>query len=162
MSQYCHRLARISVGLTHNPSVVMPGLVPGTHVLLAAKKDVGGRDKPGHDALGDSTRSKHVLALLAVSALLFMADHASSQGVADFYRGKTVRLIVGFGPGGGYDSNARLLGRFIGQYLPGNPRIVVQNMPVASSLKAVQYLDNGAPPDGTVVTALTPAWSWNP
>jgi tripartite-type tricarboxylate transporter receptor subunit TctC len=97
---------------------------------------------------------RHLLALLAICAPLFMAGHAWSQGVADFYRGKTVRLIVGFGPGGGYDSNARLLGRFIGQYLPGNPRIVVQNMPGASSLKAVQYLDNGAPTDGTVVTAF--------
>ena len=83
-----------------------------------------------------------------------MADHASSQSVADFYRGKTIRLIVGFGAGGGYDSNARLLARFIGQYLPGNPRIVVQNMPGASSLKSVQYLDNGAPTDGTVITAF--------
>jgi tripartite-type tricarboxylate transporter receptor subunit TctC len=100
------------------------------------------------------SRHRHLLGLLAVCAPFLMAGHASSQGVADFYRGKTVRLIVGFGPGGGYDSNARLLGRFIGQYLPGNPRIVVQNMPGASSLKAVQYLDNGAPGDGTVVTAF--------
>ena len=97
---------------------------------------------------------RHLLALLAVCAPLFMADHASAQSVADFYRGKTLRLIVGFGPGGGYDSNARLLARFIGGYLPGAPRVVVQNMPGASSLKAVQYLDNGAPTDGTVVTAF--------
>jgi tripartite-type tricarboxylate transporter receptor subunit TctC len=97
---------------------------------------------------------RHLLAFVAVCAPLVMAGHASAQGVADFYRGKTVRLVVGFGPGGGYDSNARLLARFIGQYLPGNPRIVVQNMPGASSLKAVQYLDNGAPADGTVVSAF--------
>ena len=45
----------IQVGLTHNLSIVMPGLVPGTHVFRATKKGVGGRDKPGHDALGDST-----------------------------------------------------------------------------------------------------------
>ena len=97
---------------------------------------------------------RHLLALLAVAAPLFMAERASSQSVADFYRGKTIRLIVGFGVGGGYDANARLLARFIGQNLPGNPRVVVQNMPGASSLKAVQYLDNGAPTDGTVVTAF--------
>jgi tripartite-type tricarboxylate transporter receptor subunit TctC len=97
---------------------------------------------------------RHLLTLLALSAPLFMAASASSQGVADFYRGKTVRLIVGFGPGGGYDANARLLSRFIGQYLPGIPRVVVQNMPGASSLKSVQYLDNGAPTDGTVITAF--------
>jgi tripartite-type tricarboxylate transporter receptor subunit TctC len=97
---------------------------------------------------------RHLLTLLAAVAPLFMADHASAQGVADFYRGKTIRLIVGFGPGGGYDSNARLLSRYIGQYLPGNPRVVVQNLPGASSLKSVQYLDNSAPTDGTVVTAF--------
>ena len=97
---------------------------------------------------------RHLLTFLAISAPLFMADHASSQSVADFYRGKTIWLIVGFGAGGGYDLNARLLARFIGQYLPGNPRIVVQNMPGASSLKSVQYLDNGAPTDGTVITAF--------
>jgi hypothetical protein len=48
-------LERILVGLTHNLSVVMPGLVPGTHVFRATKQGVGGRDKPGHDELGDST-----------------------------------------------------------------------------------------------------------
>jgi tripartite-type tricarboxylate transporter receptor subunit TctC len=95
-----------------------------------------------------------LMALLAVAAPLFMAGHACAQSVADFYRGRTIRIVVGFGPGGGYDSNARLLARFIGQYLPGGPRVLVQNMPGASSLKAVQYLDNGAPTDGTVLTAF--------
>ncbi len=92
--------------------------------------------------------------LLAVLGSLGLADPAHAQGVADFYRGKTVRLIVGFGPGGGYDQNARLLARYLGDYIPGKPTVVVQNMPGASSLKAVQYLDNGALTDGTVVTAF--------
>src|SRR5258708_26669734 len=83
-----------------------------------------------------------------------MADHASAQSVSYIYRGKPLRLMVGFGPVGGYDSNARLLSRFIGQYLPGNPRVVVQNLPGASSLKSVQYLDNSAATDGTVITAF--------
>src|SRR5882757_6877546 len=78
-----------------------------------------------------------LMALLAVAAPLFMAGHAFAQSVADFYRGRTIRIVVGFGPGGGYDSNARLLARFIGQYLPGAPRVLVQNMPGASSLKAL-------------------------
>jgi tripartite-type tricarboxylate transporter receptor subunit TctC len=99
-------------------------------------------------------RNLRLIAVLAVVLPFFAADRASSQSVADFYRGKTIRLIVGFGPGGGHDSNARLLSRFIGQYIPGNPRVVVQNMPGASSLKAVQYLDNGAATDGTVFVAF--------
>src|SRR5579871_841764 len=97
-------------------------------------------------------RDRPVAMLLAVLGSLGLADPAHAQGVADFYRGKTVRLIVGFGPGGGYDQNARLLARYLGDYIPGKPTVVVQNMPGASSLKAVQYLDNGALTDGTVVT----------
>jgi tripartite-type tricarboxylate transporter receptor subunit TctC len=90
----------------------------------------------------------------AILALLFVADSACAQSVADFYRGKTIRLIVGYSAGGGHDVNARLLSRFIGQYIPGKPRVVVQNMPGASSLKSVQYLDSGAATDGTVFTAF--------
>ena len=51
--------------------------------------------------------------------------------VADFYRGKQINLIVGYGPGGGYDVYARLVGRHLGRYIPGNPTVVVQNMPGA-------------------------------
>jgi len=93
--------------------------------------------------------------LLAASTVFFAAGHASAQSVADFYRGKTVRLIVGYSAGGGHDLNARLLSRYIGKYIPGQPRVVVENMPGASSLKSVQYLDSGAPTDGTVFTAFS-------
>jgi hypothetical protein len=55
------RLALITVGVARNLSVVMPGLVPGTHVFRATKQGVGGRDKPGHDALGGSTSSEYAL-----------------------------------------------------------------------------------------------------
>src|SRR5579871_4843244 len=106
----------------------------------------------GANAMGSRNRivSHHRVALAALAAalpLLFDISPASAQTVADFYRGKTVRLIVGFGAGGGHDSNARFVARYIGQYIPGNPHVLVQNMPGAASLKAIQYLDNGAATD---------------
>lgn len=94
--------------------------------------------------------------LLATAAMLFAASPAFSQSIEDFYKGKTLRLIVGNSAGGGTDLNSRVLSRYIGKYIPGNPRVVVENMPGASSLKSVQYLDNGAATDGTVITAFNP------
>jgi tripartite-type tricarboxylate transporter receptor subunit TctC len=98
---------------------------------------------------------RSLVAVFLATASLFAAAPASAQSVEEFYKGKTVRLIVGYSAGGGHDANARLLGRHIGKYIPGNPRVVVENMPGASSLKSVQYLDNGAPTDGTVFVAFS-------
>jgi tripartite-type tricarboxylate transporter receptor subunit TctC len=69
----------------------------------------------------------------------------------DFYRGKTVTILVGFSPGGGFDINARVLARHIGHHIPGNPNVVVQNMPGAGSLTAIHYMELTAPKDGTVI-----------
>lgn len=96
-----------------------------------------------------------IIAFLTIAASLVVARPAASQSVEEFYRGKTIRLVVGYSAGGGHDANARVLARYIGQYIPGKPRVVVENMPGASSLKSVQYLDNGAPTDGTVLTAFS-------
>src|SRR5712691_7675806 len=89
------------------------------------------------------------------AAALMLAALAASQAradtVADFYRGKQVNLIVGYGPGGGYDLYARLVGRHLGRYIPGEPTVVVQNMPGAGSLRAVNYLYNVASRDGTTL-----------
>lgn len=83
---------------------------------------------------------------------LFQPFHASlAASVADFYRGKQLTLIVGFGPGGGYDAYARLLARHIGAHIPGSPNVVVQNKPGAGSLVAANYLYNVAKKDGTVI-----------
>jgi len=76
---------------------------------------------------------------------------ASTQSVANFYRGKTIQLIVGSAAGAGYDAYGRTLARFMGKHIPGNPTIVVQNMPAASSLQAVRYLRSAAPKDGTAL-----------
>jgi tripartite-type tricarboxylate transporter receptor subunit TctC len=81
---------------------------------------------------------------------------AAADEMADFYSGKTVRVLVGFGTGGGYDLYSRTLARYMGRYIPGNPTLVVQNMPGAGSLKAVNYLYNVAPKDGTVIGHFAP------
>ncbi len=86
------------------------------------------------------------LASLGLACLLSSAAQAQ-----DFYKGKTVTILVGFSPGGGFDLNARLLARHIGKHIPGNPDVVITNMPGASSVTAMQFLDTRAPKDGTVM-----------
>jgi tripartite-type tricarboxylate transporter receptor subunit TctC len=87
--------------------------------------------------------------VVAALAALGIVAGASAETVADFYKGKTVQLIVGYGTGGGYDVYARALARHIGRHIPGNPNVVVQNMPGAGSLRAANFLYNAAPKDGT-------------
>ncbi|HEY3642524.1 MAG TPA: hypothetical protein VGL31_15630 [Xanthobacteraceae bacterium] len=87
-------------------------------------------------------------ALAGILSLGQRTAHAADP-VADFYSGKTVQLVIGYAPGGGYDVYARALARHMGRHIPGNPSIVVQNMPGAGSIKAANYLYNIAPKDGT-------------
>ena len=75
---------------------------------------------------------------------------ACAASPADFYKGRTVQLVVGFTAGGGYDLYARVLARHMGKHIPGNPSVVTQNMPGAGSLKTANYLYNVAPKDGSV------------
>ncbi len=94
--------------------------------------------------------------LLRIIALLFVAVGLSAPAraqpaVEDFYKGRQINLIVGYGPGGGYDLYARTLARYMPKYIPGNPSIVVQNMPGAGSLRAANYLYSVAPKDGTAI-----------
>ncbi len=88
-----------------------------------------------------------------VAALLVglaLASPARADPVADFYRGRTITLVVGYGPSGGYDLFGRMMARHLGRHIPGNPSIVVQNMPGAGSLRATNWLYSVAPRDGTV------------
>jgi tripartite-type tricarboxylate transporter receptor subunit TctC len=87
----------------------------------------------------------------ALLASLTLTPHARADAVADFYKGRTITLIVGYGPGGGYDLFARLMARHLGRHIPGNPTIVVQNMPGAGSLRATNYLYAVAPRDGATI-----------
>jgi tripartite-type tricarboxylate transporter receptor subunit TctC len=86
---------------------------------------------------------------LALSFMLGFAPELRAQSVADFYRGKTLHVLIGYGEGGGYDIYGRLFAEFMPRHLPGNPTIIPQNMPGAGSFKAVNYLYEVAPKDGT-------------
>jgi hypothetical protein len=91
-------------------------------------------------------------ALLALAAIAATAPAAIAQ--SDFYAGKTVTFIVGAGVGGGYDLQARTAARHLGKHIPGNPTVVVQNMPAAGSLAAANYMAGTAPKDGTTIALI--------
>jgi len=88
------------------------------------------------------------LACLVVLYGWFGADAARADAIADFYRGKTMTIYVGFGPGGGYDAYAQLLSQHIRRHIPGEPTVIVKHMPGAGSLTLMNYLWSIAPPDG--------------
>jgi tripartite-type tricarboxylate transporter receptor subunit TctC len=85
-------------------------------------------------------------------AVLFGSNQpAKADDVASFYKGKTVSILIGFSAGGGYDIYARVLAKYLGKYIPGNPTVVPQNMTGAGSLRAAMYIYDVAPKDGTVI-----------
>src|SRR5258708_17513183 len=92
--------------------------------------------------------------LVAATLLGATASLAAADDVADFYRGKRINFVIGYGTGGGYDIYARLFARFIGEHIPGNPTVVPQNMPGAGSRRAANWLYAVAPKDGTVLACL--------
>lgn len=96
------------------------------------------------------------LFIAAMLAGVAAAPARAADPVADFYSGKTLRIVVGFGAGDGFDLYARLLGRFMGAHIPGNPTILVQNMPGAGSRVALNYVSNAVPRDGTVLGMVNP------
>src|SRR5215831_19587149 len=87
--------------------------------------------------------------LLLIAALAALAS-AKAEGVADFYKGRSVSMIIGYSVGGGYDAYARLLARYIGKNIPGEPSIVPQQMTGAGSLRAANYIFSVAAKDGSV------------
>jgi tripartite-type tricarboxylate transporter receptor subunit TctC len=97
------------------------------------------------------TAMRRIAVSLLAAAIMTVAVTIAPAAAQDFYRGKTVTIMVGFSPGGGFDINARVLARHLGRHIPGNPIVVVQNMPGAGSITAVHYLDLTAPKDGTVL-----------
>ena len=92
---------------------------------------------------------KAVLLMIAGLIGAFAAPCARADGVEDFYRGKTIRLVIGIGAGSTYDAYARLVARFMPKYMPGHPQFLPQQMPGAGSLNAFNHLYNAAPRDGT-------------
>lgn len=102
-------------------------------------------------------RAGHIL----LGALLALVQPAQAQE-EQFFKDKTLRVIVGSAPGGGYDAYARLVSDHMRRHLPGNPQIVVQNMPGAGSLVATNHIANVAPKDGTVIGAINAAMTTQP
>ncbi len=96
------------------------------------------------------------LSLVLASVVLAATPALAADPVAQFYAGKQIDLIVGSSAGGGYDTYARLVARYLGRYIPGNPAVVPQNMPGAGSNKAGGYIYSLAPKDGTAIGAVFP------
>lgn len=94
---------------------------------------------------------RRLLQLGLALALCGGFDPAKAQSPADFYRGKTIQLVLGYGPGGGYDAYARLVTQHIGKHIPGAPAVVLQHMPGAGSLRATNYLYTTASKDGLTI-----------
>lgn len=90
----------------------------------------------------------------AASMLAFAAQAAASSDVAEFYKGKTININVGASAGGGYDLDARVISRHIGRFIPGNPAVVVQNVPGARGLTNVNRSYASGRRDGTVATVV--------
>jgi tripartite-type tricarboxylate transporter receptor subunit TctC len=103
---------------------------------------------------------------LVILASFWVADSAGAQSVAQFYTGRQISLTVGSTAGGGYDTQARLVARHLGKHIPGNPTIVVQNMPAAGSLAATNHMYNIAPKDGSAIALVQRGMllvkNWNP
>lgn len=102
-------------------------------------------------------RASFLLAALAMIA----AGAARADSVADFYRGRTISLLIGSGEGGGFDASARLAAQFLPKYISGNPAIVAQNMPGASGLRVAEIIANVAPHDGLTIGMTQPAMALN-
>ena len=94
------------------------------------------------------------LACVATAIALMVGFVAPARAQFDYFKGKTITLYVAFGSGGGYDQYARLLARHIGKHIPGEPRMIVSNMPGANGVIAANFLYNVAPKDGTALGLL--------
>jgi hypothetical protein len=102
-------------------------------------------------------RAQRLAAAIAAGALA-LATGAAPARAADFYRGKPLTMVVGFAPGGGVDTTARIVGRHLVRFIPGEPTLVVQNMEGAAGLVAMNYIDKRVAADG--LTIAMPGRSW--
>src|SRR5437763_144919 len=95
-----------------------------------------------------------VLLLFALACPALWPASAAADAVADFYKGKDLRMIISSSVGGGYDIYARLIAKHLPRYLPGNPAMVPQNMPGAGGIAGANYIYSVAPKDGTVIASI--------
>jgi tripartite-type tricarboxylate transporter receptor subunit TctC len=91
------------------------------------------------------------MAVATITGLVLLAVAPAKSASDDFYRGKTIRIIVGFAAGGGFDTYSRVIGRHMGKFIPGNPSIVVENMTGAGSLITANHVYRVAKPDGLTI-----------
>ena len=103
-------------------------------------------------------RAVVAIAMLALTAL----GAAAADPVADFYRGRTVTMVIGYSVAGGYDTYARVVARHLGRHIPGNPTVLPQNMEGAGSLRAANYLYNAAAKDGSVIGMFSRGMAMEP
>ncbi len=105
-----------------------------------------------------TAKRRRLIPILPLASTLLLspliAAPAAADPIADFYKGKTVSFVVGSSTGGGYDTMARAIARFIGRHMPGNPTFVVRNMPGAGSITALNYIYNSAEKNGTVLAMV--------
>jgi tripartite-type tricarboxylate transporter receptor subunit TctC len=97
------------------------------------------------------TKNSHQSLIAWAIGLLFLTVAAPVAGQEPYYKGKTIRIIAGFAPGGGVDGEARLLAKFLERHIPGNPSLIVQNMPGAGGMVATNWFEQFAKPDGLVL-----------
>lgn len=158
--------SKLAVGLA---VLVLAGCSQAAATPTAAPKSGGETPKPAAPAASPAAASSPGAAASpsaaaspgAAAAAASPATAAAApkptfneQAVADFYRGKTVRVIVGFAPGGGYDTFARLVAKHVGKFLPGSPTVIVENRPGGASLIAANSVYTSEPKDGTVLTTF--------
>jgi tripartite-type tricarboxylate transporter receptor subunit TctC len=110
-----------------------------------------------------TSRHRHAgLSTFAVALTAAIAAVPASASAADFYAGKSIELIIGAAPGGGYDVYARTFARHFARHVPGTPAIVPKNMPGAGSARAAGFVSNVAPKDGTTIGSIMPGPIMNP
>src|SRR5262249_20860411 len=96
-------------------------------------------------------------ALVIVAACATVASRPAAQSVEEFYRGRTITMIVSTGVGNGFDTNARQVARHLGRHIPGHPTVVVKNMPGAGHVLAANHMAIDAPRDGTTIALIMPS-----
>ena len=106
---------------------------------------------------------RQIAASIAMAGtMLGLCATAHADSVSDFYKGKSVDLYVGYSVGGGYDVYGRLLARYLGKYIPGNPTVVPRNMEGAGSIRLTNWLYNVAPKDGTAIATVARGAAFDP
>jgi len=106
--------------------------------------------------IGAVSRRALIASVFAGLGLAAASGQIVEAQTDDFYAGKTIHIIVGASPGGGYDTYSRTIANHLPKHLPGSPTIVVENMPGAGSTKAAEHIATSAPKDGTVIGAIFP------